>query len=175
MFYPWPWYLAANLITLSWTHWSSLLGGWDGVGASFGSTLAVLAHISLSRPCLVCACGGGGVLIKKHVKKCVRHAQPQSTYATKKCQDEMRRDSSFHKLWLIAKGFSWAICLWNDRIHERNGIRWFWGQKLSVKWIFMSPYGRMDAWHRGKPACKAMEMTRFSQFHWRDLYIHSAA
>ena len=31
-----------------------------GVGASFGSTLAALAHISLSRPCLPGG-GGGGV------------------------------------------------------------------------------------------------------------------
>ena len=35
----------------------------------------------------------------------------------------------------------------------------FAGQKLHVKCIFMSPYDRMYAWHRGKPACKAMEVT----------------
>ena len=38
-------------------------GDWGG-GASFGSTLAVLAHISLSRPWQA-KWGGGWVLIKK--------------------------------------------------------------------------------------------------------------
>ena len=34
------------------------------------------------------------MLIKKHAKKCVHSAQLQSRYVTKKCRDEMRRDSS---------------------------------------------------------------------------------
>ena len=50
---------AGNLsIYLISTRWSSLLGGGLGVGASFGSTLDVLAHISLSRP-LASQVGGG--------------------------------------------------------------------------------------------------------------------
>ena len=50
------------LIILIWTHWSSLLGdggGGLGAGASFGSTLAVLVHISLLRPWLAGRGGGG--------------------------------------------------------------------------------------------------------------------
>ena len=67
-----------------------------GRGKFWQHFIAVLAHISLSRPRL----GGGGerVLIKKNVKKdlsmCAMSIfQPQSRYATKKCRDEMRRDS----------------------------------------------------------------------------------
>ena len=40
-------------------------GGGLGVGASFGSTLAVLAHISLSRP-LASQVGGGGTGVERH-------------------------------------------------------------------------------------------------------------
>ena len=63
------------------TRWSSLLGGGLGVGASFGSTLDVLAHISLSRP-LACQVGGGTGVERLY---------------TKKCRNEMRRDSSTFK------------------------------------------------------------------------------
>ena len=33
----------------------------------------------------------------------------------------------------------------------KNGVLRFRGQKLHVKWIFRSHYGRMYAWHHGKP------------------------
>ena len=47
------------------------------MGASFGSTLAVLAHISLSRPWEARWGGGGRVLIKKYVRQahCTTHKE----------------------------------------------------------------------------------------------------